>query len=207
MPFKQFPFLVSAFAGAAAVYFSLPVEPPLWVVPCAALAVVAIMFITRHRWSFAMLSAVIAASALFGFGWAQMRTNWVERHYAQPNFEHRQTVQIAGVVTWNEIQPRSAKLDIKVTAPSARPYLVRLYGRHAHIQNLGPGCYTVLQAEMTRRDGPIVIGGFEPRLDAWFAGRRGQGFIRAIDEVDCSQDLRLAHYLARWRLQLAEKYR
>ena len=54
---------------------------------------------------------------------------------------------------------------------------------------------------------PIIIGGYGPRRDAWFAGRRGQGFVRSIDDVDCTQDLALRHHLARSRLALARYYR
>lgn len=54
---------------------------------------------------------------------------------------------------------------------------------------------------------PIIIGGYDPRRDAWFAGRRGQGFVRSIDDVDCTQDLALRHHLARSRLVLARYYR
>ena len=38
-----------------------------------------------------------------------------------------------------------------------------------------PGCRIRLTAEISPLPGPIVLGGYDPRRDAWFAGRRGQG--------------------------------
>ena len=70
-----------------------------------------------------------------------------------------------------------------------------------------PGCGITLTADIQPLPRPIFIGGYDPRRDAWFAGRRGQGFMRSIDAVDCTQNLALRHYLARGRLALARYYR
>ena len=216
MPFKQFPILMCGFVAAAALYFALPFEPPLWPLLVVAIVVLLLAFFARHmRWPILFLCAAIMASALVGFGWSQLRTQWLAQQYADIQFTHRQLLNFKAVVMWSELQPRSSKFDVRVMSDnmsgsisgSGKPYILRLYGRHSHVANISPGCHIIGQAEMSGDDGPIVIGGFDPRRDAWFAGQRGQGFIRNIEEIDCAQPLRFAHYLARWRLRLAAHYR
>ncbi len=216
MPFKQFPILMCGFVAATALYFALPFEPPIWPLPLAAAGILLSAWFARHKQSPVLfLCIAILASALAGFGWAQLRTQWLAQHYADIQFSHRQLLNFKAVIMWSEMQPRSSKFDVLVISDnisgnvsgSGKPYVLRLYGRHSHLINISPGCQIVGQAEMSGDDGPIVIGGFDPRRDAWFAGQRGQGFIRNIEAIDCAQPLRLAHYLARWRLKLAAHYR
>ncbi len=208
MPFKQFPILMCGFVAAAAIYFALPFEPPIWPLPVAVIILLLSILISRRvQFPVLFLSISIIASALAGFGWSQLRTHWLAQHYADIQFAHRQLVQIDAIVVWRELQPRSSKLDVRLMSAHGKPYQLRLYGRHSHIQGIEPGCHIIGLAEMSGDDGPTVIGGFDPRRDAWFSGQRGQGFIRNIEEIDCAQPLRFVHVLARWRLQLAAHYR
>ena len=205
MHIGQFSLVICSFVLAVTAYFLLPDEPSVFIsliaLALAATAFLASYFIKQERLQkYLTRAALVMLVAFIGFAWAQMRSHMQARHGTAPIGEY----QINGTVDWHEAQARGSRWDVHVQEGD---YLLRLYGKRSHLAMAAPGCHIVLTAEISPLPAPIVLGGYDPRRDAWFAGRRGQGFIRSIDNVDCTAPITWRHNLARARLALARHYR
>ena len=190
----------------AIVFFLLwPHEPSPFIAPTMLAATALIYAAARYIGSQSLrrVAYILLAMGL-GFGWAQTRTYNEATQTGEAVFGR---MQVSGMVEWHEAQARGSRWDIRLQDAQGRFFMVRLYGKQADLVRAQPGCGITLTADIQPLPRPILIGGYDPRRDAWFAGRRGQGFMRAIDGVDCTQNLALRHYLARGRLALARYYR
>lgn len=197
--------VICGFVLAIAMFLLWPSEPPPFItlvmfITAAAGYAVARYFEAQRAQRIGQIFLVM----MLGFSWVQARTYWEARQTGQAVFGE---TQVSGIVEWHEAQARGSRWDIRLQDAQGRFFRVRLYGKQADLARTQPGCAITLTADMKPLSPPIIIGGYDPRRDAWFAGRRGQGFVRSIDDVDCTQDLALRHHLARSRLALARYYR
>ncbi len=202
---SQFSLLVCSFALALTGYFILPVEPPLWLGLLLLLLGPAVFYLgRRYQQPVTKRVAVFVIAASIGFVWAQGRAHMQARVSAPPEFGAQ---TISGTLLWHEATPRGSRWDVVHQDTNGGAYVVRLYGKRAHLSAAQPGCAITVTADIEPLPTPIIMGGYDPRRDAWFAGRRGRGFIRDIDNVDCPDRLSWAYRLARARLALARHYR
>lgn len=125
--------------------------------------------------------AVFVIAASIGFVWAQGRAHMQARVSAPPEFG---TPTISGTLLWHEATPLGSRWDVEHQDTNGGAYVVRLYGKRAHLSEEQPGCAITVTADIEPLPTPIIMGGYDPRRDAWFAGRRGRSFIRDIDNVD-----------------------
>ena len=173
MHIGQFSLVICSFVLAVTAYFLLPDEPSVFIsliaLASAATTFLASYFIKQERLQKYLIRAALVMLVVFiGFAWAQMRSHMQARHGTAPIGEY----QINGTVDWHEAQARGSRWDVHVQEGD---YLLRLYGKRSHLAMAAPGCRIRLTAEISPLPGPIVLGGYDPRRDAWFAGRRGQG--------------------------------
>ncbi|CAI8229535.1 MAG: ComE operon protein 3 [Alphaproteobacteria bacterium] len=203
MHIGQFSLVICSFVLAVAGYFIWPHEPSLLpaisILSIAAVSFIASRYIAPQN---CRRVGLVLLAVLIGFAWAQMRSHMQAQNGKAPIGE----LQIYGSVEWHEAQARGSRWDVRVQ-DGDNNYVLRLYGKRSHLELAAPGCYIMLTAEISSLPGPIVLGGYDPRRDAWFTGRRGQGFIRSIDDVDCTVPIEWRHNLARARLALARHYR
>lgn len=205
MHIGQFSMVICGFVLAIAIFLLWPYDPSPFIA-LVTLVTAAVIYGTTHYFNAHTVrrgGQIILAMAL-GFAWGQARTHMESTQTGKAVLGE---IQISGVVEWHEAQARGSRWDIRLQDAQGRFFLLRLYGKQAHLEQAQPGCGITLTADIKPLPTPIIIGGYDPRRDAWFAGRRGQGFMRSIDGVDCSQDLALRHHLARGRLALARHYR
>lgn len=205
----HFSVLVVSFATAMAVFFAVPVEPPIWVSLALWVAALAVLEFAGQRDAYRVmrLGLVLLVFAL-GFSWAQGRTHWRDAGTGSiylPGPEQPVTVQ--GTVDWSEPTPRGSRVDLAMQDYLGRPFSVRLYGKRFHAEALRPGCTAELLVRLRPLPLPTVIDGHDPRLRLWFAGQRARGFIKSVKQVDCPPVIGRRHEIARARLALAAQYR
>lgn len=166
-----------AFAGAAAIYFALPVEPPLAPVAAAAAATVTAAVLTRRHRGRAPLAAVLLAMACAGLLAAKLRvdggpspvlveTRSMDLSGTVLSVEdragrgHRMLVAVDGLrPPPREGVPRTVRLTIRGDSPPPRP------GERIEVAaRLGPP------------QAPVYPGGYDFARTAWFAGIGGVGF-------------------------------
>lgn len=203
----DFSLFVVSFAAALALFFGLAQEP--WENTGLLLVFIALLGVVGAFLAGGSCSRKVAILALvfaLGFAWAQVITLAQHRGTGTPQFETGEQ-SIFGKVMWGEPRPHGSLIDLRVKDTNAHAFDVRLYGKHNLVSRLRPGCMTQIKVSLSPLSKPSVIGGYDPRFNAWFQGRRGQGFVRQIETIDCSQHISLVNRIASLRLRLAEYYR
>lgn len=204
---NNFSLSVVIFAAALAVFFASAEEPHVnagLLGVFSALIFLMLAYLGHHIWLQRLAWGVIIFA--LGFAWAHFMTLAQYRGTGTPlTLQGEQ--EIDGRVTWSEPRARGSVVDISLRDAGGRAFGLRLYGKQAMASTLRPGCFARLTAELSPLALPSVIGGYDPRFVAWFDGRRGRGFIREVQTIDCGQRLNLRHRLARLRLRLAAHYR
>lgn len=203
----DFSLFIVSFAAALALFFA-PVQEPwenigLLLIFFALLALMGAYLATDVRAR--KLSWLLLVFAL-GFAWAQFSTLAQHRGTGTPQFESGDQ-SITGELIWGESRPRGSLIDLRVKDDTGRAFDVRLYGKRDFASRLRPGCIAQIKVSLSPLSKPSVIGGYDPRFSAWFNGRRGQGFVRQVETIDCSQRVSLKNRIARLRLRLATHYR
>lgn len=203
----DFSLFIVSFAAALAVFFGLAQEPweniGLLLIFTALLGLMGAYLIGDAR---AKKLSLIGLVFAVGFAWAQFITLAQHRGTGTPQFESGEQ-SIVGEVMWGEPRPRGSLIDLRVKDASGRAFDVRLYGKRDLASRLRPGCMAQIKVSLSPVSKPSVIGGYDPRFSAWFNGRRGQGFVRQVETLDCSQRVSLKNRIARLRLRLATHYR
>jgi competence protein ComEC len=197
--------VICGFVLAAAIYFIWPYEPSLF----AAALPLSLAVLARGLGRIWQAEATKQAARIFlamavGFAWAQGRAHMQAAQTGTPVYGAQ---NISGTVEWHEAQARGSRWDVRLKDETGRYFMVRLYGKRAQLDAAQPGCVVNLTADIRPLPTPIVMGAYDPRRDAWFEARRGQGFIRELSGVECSHNIALRHYVARARLALARHYR
>ena len=203
----DFSLFVVSFAASLAVFFGLAKEPweniGLLLTFIALLGLMGAFLVCGPRGCKVSILALIFA---LGFSWAQFSTLAQHRGTGTPQFETGDQ-SVIGEVIWGEPRPRGSLIDLRVKDVKGRSFDVRLYGKGDLASRLRPGCVAQIRISLTPLPKPSVIGGYDPRFSAWFNGRRGRGFVRAIETIDCSHRVSLKNRIARLRLRLATHYR
>lgn len=196
-----------SFATALALFFGLAQEP--WENIGLLLIFIAVLALMLTHIEVRPLGQRLARLGLIfaiGFAWAQITTLAQHRGTGTPQFDGGEQ-SIIGEVIWGEPRPRGSLIDLRVKDASGRTFDVRLYGKRDLASRLRPGCMAQIKVSLSPLPKPSVIGGYDPRFTAWFDGRRGQGFVRSVEAINCGQRLNLTHRIARLRLRLATHYR
>lgn len=204
---NDFSLFTVSFAAALAVFFGFAQEP--WENIGLLLIFMAILaHMLAHMGARPQVQKLAHIALVFavGFAWAQFVTLAQHRGTGAPVFERGDRL-ISGEIIWGELRARGSLIDMTVYAPDGPNYGVRLYGKRDLMSRLRPGCHAQLIAALSPLQKPVVIGGYDPRFTAWFDGRRGQGFVRSVEAIDCSARLSLKHRISRLRLRLAAHYR
>jgi competence protein ComEC len=173
------------FGAGVAVYFALPVEPPLIWALAPLLAVAALRVLWRNG-SIAMLAGGAIAAVALGFAAAKLRTDWL----AAPVIAGQTgRVEVRG---WVElVEPRAASgrrvtlvvSDIAGQPPEERPYRVRLRMGDT-TPPLQPGDAIRVRAILSGPAGPALPGGYDFARSAWYQALGGVGYALAPATVD-----------------------
>lgn len=172
--------LAAAFGCGVAVYFALPVEPPLWagVVPLA--VVVPVCWLLRGR-DLALAAGILLAAMAAGFLAGQVRTAQVDGRMLPAPIERALFV---GIVDKIELQPAGQRVtlravDIKDLPRQATPARMRVKTVVAQPE-LRIGQKVGGVATLSAPAGPAEPGAFNFRRQAFFdeLGATGFGYGR-----------------------------
>jgi len=182
---RWFLWLPVLFGFGTAVYFWLPVEPPLLAVLGPMLAALAIGRVWREGVLAPMVTGALIALT-FGAGLAKLRTELVRA----PVLERQITgVEVRGFVEVVEPRPgRGQRITLRVTrigdfAPEAMPRRVRVRTTIAPA-DLKPGDALRLRATLSPPAIPALPGDHDFARAAWFAGIGGVGFALTRPLID-----------------------
>ncbi len=166
-----------ALMGAGiAVYFALPLEPPLWLGPAAALTALVLAWGTRGRPTLPL--ALIAAGAVaLGFAAAEVRSARVAAPVLQRPVG---PVAVTGRVVAAEPEPRGARLTldrVRIGRLAARDTPARIRVRVlAGADGIVPGDRVTMHAKLSPPAGPAAPGAFDFARRAWFQRLGAVGF-------------------------------
>jgi competence protein ComEC len=172
-----------ALGAGVAGYFTLPVEPPWWVVPATLPLAALVAWLLRRR-PLAQLLPLAAAAALAGLAAAQLRTALV----AAPQLPARLVgAEVLGRVA--EIQPlptgqRLVLAEPRIAGVPAELTPARLRVRVARLPDgLRLGQPVRLRASLGPPTPPSVPGTYDFQRDAFFDGIGAVGFAFAAEPV------------------------
>jgi competence protein ComEC len=152
-----------------ALYFTLPIEPPLWVGVLGLAAALVTGWLARRRAALA-LAAIGLITVFLGFTAAELRTLLV----AAPVLEKRLgPIQVTGQVL--TVEPRSAggrvvlrQVDLPGFAPQAVPARVRVRLARYDDQELRPGQWIRVRAILRPPPAPSIPRAFDFARQAYF---------------------------------------
>ena len=205
-----FPLFVIMLAAGMAFYFTGASEPAIWggVGVAAIFASVSLLLLRWLSWPVLRPVLILANAVVLGALWAQAMSyvqlhKWHSISFPEAGVE----VDISGTVLWAEPRIRGSLLDVEIIGPDAKPYRLRLFGKKQMAETLRPGCGFHLLALLKPIGKPFASGSYDPRLRHLFDGRKGQGFIRQVNQLTCPERLTWSARLARLRLSLAASFR
>jgi competence protein ComEC len=192
------------------VYFSLPVEPPVWL---AILAVVACgtalgAACLRPRLRPLIWPALVLGVINLGFAAAVLRTAGMSPHFLS---EPVQGAIVSGRILQVEPLPAGARLTLDpaylgrdLASHPLRLQVTVLMGE----TDLSPGDWVRLRADVHPPSGPAIPGAFDFRRQAFFTGIDGVGFsyaARLLDPARIGADSRSGSWLGDWADRLRQK--
>jgi competence protein ComEC len=205
----RWPLWIPVFLGGGiALYYGLPVEPPLWVGPMALAVCVAAGVAARRRLPWLALALCLGLAAL-GFAVAQMRTMRV----AAPVLERNAgTVMVEGTIAQVELMPeggqRAVLDDVAVTVDGATPTRIRLRFK-PDVPPLVVGSRIRVRTVLIPPPPPVMPGAYDFPLRAWYMGLGAIGTAlgqpETLTEPETRQGLRLI--LNHIRHTIAERIR
>jgi competence protein ComEC len=194
------------FGVGIAVYFALPVEPPLW--PALAAIATVIAFAVSSRPGQPLHIVVTVALLLVGgFGAAQLRTLIVA---APVLARHGGAVLVEGRVHEAESRPGGQRLTldrlrIARLAPERTPQTVRISVRQT-TPVFRPGDVVRMRAVLQPPAGPVAPGAFDYARMAWFDGLGGLGYATGhVERVSAAGEDGFAIALERLRQRITER--
>ncbi|HOT83500.1 MAG TPA: ComEC/Rec2 family competence protein, partial [Candidatus Defluviicoccus seviourii] len=162
------------------IYFSLPLEPPLWL-GAAFTAVAALGTAAASAWSGRRTAIIVIGVPLtvagLGFAAAQVRT-----HTVAPATLAERIGPLTLTARIIEVEPLPDGLRLLLDQPSSpslgegnRPQQVRIRVRGVQ-ESLGPGDRIRLRAVLAPPPGPSAPGAFDFQRHAYFAGLGAVGY-------------------------------
>ncbi len=176
-----------AFGGGIAVYFSLPVEPGVWVAVVPLVAAAGFGLASRRGGLASAFIATLVAAAL-GFALAKLRTEAVRAPVLTREIG---PVEISGHV--ERVEPRAAR-GLRVTLRVAtiaglgddqRPRRVR-FRMATKFGALKTGDAIRLKAVLAPPQPPALPGGYDFARAAWFESLGGVGYAVTRPAIDTS---------------------
>ena len=167
-----------------AVYFSLWVEPPLWLGVVGLAATSALWLVWRGR-PVLSVALIVAAMVWLGFTAAQWRTAAVS---APVLAERLGPVSVSGRVVAVEARPTGRRLTfasprIDRLSPEETPLRVRLVVRSAGGEAVSAGDWLALRAVLLPPPGPAAPGAFDFARRAWFQQLGAVGFAVSTPRI------------------------
>jgi competence protein ComEC len=180
--------LAVALGLGIAVYFALPIEPPLWLgASLAGLGLVALYPCRRAPLALLLIAALMAAA--IGFGTAQLRTALVAAPQLQKpiRFAHV-TGRLAGIEPFpNALRIRLVDVRIAELAPEVTPLRIQVKVFQAKVPEASPalklGDRVDLLANLQPPSPPVAPGAFDFRRQAFFQGLGATGFALGAARV------------------------
>jgi competence protein ComEC len=171
-----------------AMYFALPLEPPLWLGATGLLLATLLLAWSAwrlpapafHSWAPGLLGLVVL---LLGFTVATLRTQLVEA----PVLERRAAYDLEGTVLLVEDKVRGQRLllgalNIEGIEANATPARIRVSTRNAE-PSFEPGDRIRLRALLMAPSPPVEPGGFDYARQAWFERLGAVGYGLAAPEL------------------------
>lgn len=194
------------------LYFTLPVEPPLWAGWGAAFVFGGWAWAARSKSSGQAMALMAVAFIALGVGVAGVRTWMVAAPVLQKDLN---AVTVEGQVLNVEVRPKGMRvtlgaLRIGRVKPDATPDQVRLT-LSANQPAFGPGDWLKLRASLSPPPRPAGPGAFDFQRQSYFRGLGGVGFSFGRAEVTGRaptqgfDSLRFA--FEEWRTTIAERVR
>lgn len=170
-----------ALGTGIALYFSLSVEPPLWLGPALSLAAIVLVYLLRRHPLLMVVGAGLVATAI-GFSAASWRAEWVSAPQLNRSLYR---AEVTGRVIEIELYPGSLRVTLDhltissektgQLAPNALPERVRIKLAKVTDQIL-IGDWLKLNADLQPPAPPTIPGGFDFRRQAYFERLGGVGF-------------------------------
>lgn len=212
---RWFVWLPVAVGAGIALYFSIRVEPGLWVaavLPAAAFG----LTLAARRAGLLHAAALVLLAASLGFSIAKLRTDWTRA----PVLAHEmRRADVTGVVELIEPRPtRGVRLTLSVTdiaglAEAERPRRIRVRLMTKR-DDLKPGDTIRLRATLQPPSMPALPGGYDFARWAWFQGLGATGYaiqapriVRAAAEREAGMLQSARDRLERLRQTIAERIR
>jgi competence protein ComEC len=203
-----FPLVFLSLALGMGAYFSWPREPNIYVLGSAVMICLVFQTAIWRRTGLAVSILWLVLSALLGALWAQSTTLRQAARLAKVSFAaHGETVMLDGQVVWSEPRSRGSVVDVAMVSAAGKGYQVRVFGAKSIAAQALPGCQIRAQAFVKPIGTPIAKGAYDPRLTQFFNGRKGQGFLRHVEHLDCQGPISWRLHLARLRLHIAARFR
>nr|WP_304650010.1 ComEC/Rec2 family competence protein [Telmatospirillum sp. J64-1] len=195
--------------GGVAFYFSLPVEPPVWLGLLLVLSLCILLYMTRRRPGMTVLLPGGVAMAL-GFAAAQ---GWAW-NAAAPVVERQVTWSLSGTVEHAEETPRGQRViisDLSVQGQESLPRRVRVL-LTARSEKVEPGQRVSVRAVLMPPPLPAQPGAYDFSRDAWFRGIGGVGYavsrVQILPQPDATGlAAQAGHKLARLRHTITGRIR
>lgn len=186
-----------ALAGGIGVYFSAPVEPPVWLGPATLVAAVVLALLVRRSPVLLWIALLLVAAAL-GLAAAQIRT----RSLDTVMLDRETWVTVAGRLTAIEQRPAGWRLTLAgirltqaapgTTTPSGVRVVVAGRRQDAGLQALRIGDRIRLRARLQPPSPPVAPGAYDFQRDAYFRGIGAIGFAVGAVALEASAPAGLA---------------
>ena len=203
-----FPLVFLSLALGMGLYFSWPREPNIYVLGSAVMVCLCLRLAVWRRAGIFVSIVSLVLTTLLGVLWAQATTLHQAASLANISFSVRgELVTLDGQVVWSEPRSRGSVLDLAMVSAAGKPYQVRVFAAKSIAAQALPGCRIRAAAFVKSIATPIAKGAYDPRLTQFFNGRKGQGFLRQVEHLDCQGPISWRQHLARLRLHIAAKFR
>lgn len=165
-----------------AVYFTLPIEPPLWSGASLLAGALASLWWGRRSGAVALVSIGVGLLAL-GFTAAQLRTEWV----AAPVLERPLTAAVSGRVRHVEAFAGGARVlldevSLRTLPPARTPERVRI--RLRPTDKPAVGARITVFARLLPPGAPAAPGTYDFQRHAWYARIGAVGYAYGLSRVD-----------------------
>ena len=205
---RQFLWLPVVFGIGIGIYYGLPVEPPLYLLPILWLAALAGTILLRHRARVPMLALLLIIS---GATWSQIRTAWNPEQVLHESLGVRPVIGTVNDIVRTEHGLRFTLGDVRIDELPAEetPKQIRLSVRlkagapEAPLPNIGDSIG--MRAGLLPPMGPALPHGFDFARYFYFRDLGGVGYgLPPWVVIAPKADTGLTARFMNWRLGLTE---
>ena len=165
---RQALWLPVAFGCGIALYFSLRLEPPVWLVPAVFVGLSVLVYIVRHK-QFLVILTILGLFVSAGFGVVQ----WRAHDLAAPVLARKMpAVELTGTISNIDLRKNGVRLTLEQLLiprldPAETPAKIRITSRidQPHIR---PGDQVKVRAVLMPPPEAAMPGGFDFVRKAWF---------------------------------------